>query len=326
MESHRGFRIFAGITLAAVYFLVLVGASVRATGAGMGCPDWPMCFGQLIPPTDVSQLPANYQEIYADRGYDEMEFNVVKTWTEYVNRLIGSVVGLLVFTTFVWSLRLRREGLLIPALGFTALFFTGLAGWLGKVVVEGNLDPITITMHMVSALAIVASLVWLTAHLQRSGFAVLSAEGLRLARWAVVICLVLSLVQIFMGSQVRQSMDGIAEQLGETQRKVWTMNLGTLFYVHRSFSFAIVAANIFLAVQILRHGRGVPALVRTAQSLIAIIVVEIATGAALYYLGFPAYLQPAHLLLATLMFGAQLFIWVACRSPKNVVALGTEIG
>ena len=63
---------------------------MRASGAGMGCPDWPLCFGQWIPPTDVDQLPANYQEIYADRGYADTTFNATKTWIEYLNRLLGA--------------------------------------------------------------------------------------------------------------------------------------------------------------------------------------------------------------------------------------------
>ena len=75
------FRRMAWITIIAVYVLILVGASVRASGSGMGCPDWPTCFGQWIPPTSEAQLPADYQEIYAARGYAETRFNVVKTWT-----------------------------------------------------------------------------------------------------------------------------------------------------------------------------------------------------------------------------------------------------
>ena len=91
-QSLASYRRITIVTVSAVYFLILVGASVRASGAGMGCPDWPTCFGQWIPPTHESQLPANYQEIYANLGYAETRFNVVKTWTEYINRLIGVII------------------------------------------------------------------------------------------------------------------------------------------------------------------------------------------------------------------------------------------
>ena len=55
-----------------------MGGIVRASGAGMGCPDWPTCFGQLIPPTSEAELPSNYHELYAV-GYANTDFNVVKT-------------------------------------------------------------------------------------------------------------------------------------------------------------------------------------------------------------------------------------------------------
>ena len=84
-QSLLRYRRIAIITLVAVFFLILVGGCVRASCAGMGCPDWPTCFGQWIPPTHESQLPSNYQDIYADLGYAETRFNVLKTWTEYLS-------------------------------------------------------------------------------------------------------------------------------------------------------------------------------------------------------------------------------------------------
>ena len=95
------FQKLALTTVAATLFLILVGSLVRATGAGLGCPDWPKCFGVWIPPTSLADLPA---------GYDPADFNVFKTWTEYINRLIGVVIGLLIIiATAFTSLSYRRK-------------------------------------------------------------------------------------------------------------------------------------------------------------------------------------------------------------------------
>ncbi|MBL4821474.1 MAG: COX15/CtaA family protein, partial [Gammaproteobacteria bacterium] len=166
-QSLSRYRRFAWITIAAVYFLILVGASVRASGAGMGCPDWPTCFGQWIPPTSEAQLPADYQEIYAELGYADTRFNVVKTWTEYTNRLVGVTIGFLVFLTAVFSWSCRRHDPWIFRASVAAFFMVGFEGWLGSQVVSSNLQPGLITLHMLMALAIVAALLFALAQSRR---------------------------------------------------------------------------------------------------------------------------------------------------------------
>jgi heme a synthase len=184
------FRKLVRSTLIAVYVLILVGGVVRSTGSGMGCPDWPKCFGNWSPPTSVNELPANYKEIYADYrhkknerfakylktfGFDETalkilndesikveaDFNPVKTWIEYLNRIVGVIIGFLIFLVFVYSLRYRKTDLRITGIAFLTFVLVGFQGWIGSIVVSTNLTPWTITVHMFLALVIVALLVYL---------------------------------------------------------------------------------------------------------------------------------------------------------------------
>lgn len=318
-HPHARFRRMAFITLVAVYLLIAVGASVRATGAGMGCPDWPKCFDMWIPPTDVSQLPENYQEIYAHRGYAETEFNAVKTWTEYLNRLLGATVGLLVAGMAASSvIRLWNEARAVFAWSLGAFLLTGFAGWLGKIVVENNLSPVTITLHMATALLIVLCIVAAYARAGRDYYPKVES-GATLIAGLALLCLGLSLVQIFMGTQVRQEVDLISDALGESARNAWAERLPLLFYVHRSFSFVLVAANAALLYAVYKHARQSAPLTRSALAVAAVIALEIASGAILYYGGFPAYLQPVHLLCAALMFGGQVHLLFAAKRTYGIL-------
>ena len=156
----RRYRRLVWVTVGAVYFLILVGAGVRASGAGMGCPDWPTCFGRWLPPVSESQLPADYQTIYAHLGYAEARFNAVKTWTEYGNRLTGVVIGLLILLTALRSWPCRRYNRRITIASVAALLLVMVQGWLGAMVVGSNLQPGMITVHTLMALLIVATLLY----------------------------------------------------------------------------------------------------------------------------------------------------------------------
>src|SRR5687767_13440219 len=147
MKNRRAFYKLSLSTLVAVYILILVGGVVRSTGSGMGCPDWPKCFGNWVPPTSVNQLPKNYQQVYADHrdkknkrfarylqfvGLDrtanrlledktilhEAPFNPVKTWIEYGNRIIGVIIGFLIFAVFIASLKFRNSDPAITIIAF----------------------------------------------------------------------------------------------------------------------------------------------------------------------------------------------------------------
>lgn len=317
-SSLKRYRRMAWITLAAVYFLILVGATVRASGAGMGCPDWPTCFGRWIPPTSEAQLPANYQEIYAELGYADTRFNVVKTWTEYANRLVGVSIGFLIFLTALSSWSCRRHDSSIFKASAAAFLMVGFQGWLGAKVVGSNLQPGMITLHMLMALAIVGTLLYALAQARRGIMASQSVVGINpgFERWLYIV-LLLTLVQVAMGTQVREMTDFIREAQGEELRSSWVEAMPWFFYVHRSFSAVVLFANLWLARLLITTLGWHHTLSRLTLAMIGVIGLAVVSGATLSHLGMPALVQPTHLLAASLLFGLQFLIWMSYRHSRD---------
>jgi cytochrome c oxidase assembly protein subunit 15 len=317
-ESILRFRRLGLLTILAVYLVILAGGIVRASGAGMGCPDWPTCFGQWIPPTDESQLPADYHEIYAQRGYENTQFNPVKTWTEYSNRLVGATTGILVLLT-AWASRifLRRDKTIFY-LSLTNLFLIGFQGWLGSSVVASNLKPYMITLHMLMALLIVALVIYTIARSQRETFA--GIDSSRLAprfKTVLTVAIGMTLLQVAMGTQVRETVDYLAHGPGQIDRQYWREGFPIIFYVHRSFSSIILLTNLWLFWK-LRQTFGRQSLfMRTGYVLIGLIVTAILAGVSLDRLGMPPVAQPIHLLMANLIFGVQFFLLIALRYSER---------
>lgn len=308
------FRRLGILTIFAVYLVILAGGIVRASGAGMGCPDWPTCFGQLVPPTHESQLPPNYHEIYAERGYLNTDFNPLKTWTEYANRLVGASTGLLVLLT-AWASRIYLKGdKKIFYLSVTVLLLIGFQGWLGSAVVASNLKPLMITLHMLLALFIVALLIYAIARSQKDFIAELDSRRLS-ARFMTVlkVAMGMTLIQVAMGTQVREAVDFIAHQHNYIDREYWRDSFPVLFYVHRSFSSLILFTNLWLAWKIYQSVDKHNLLLKLAYALTGLIVTAILAGISLDRLGMPPVAQPIHLLMANLIFGMQFFIFICVK-------------
>lgn len=306
--NERSFRRLALLTIIAVFLLILVGGIVRSTGSGMGCPDWPKCFGQWVPPTDVAQLPPNYQEIYSHRGYANTEFNVVKTWTEYLNRLLGVIIGLLIFATFVASaIAYWRRDRAMVGYSFLALLLVGFQGWLGAKVVSSVLAAWLITLHMLVAIIIVGVLLYVLARTQLAAGLIKTDLSKSVKRW-LLISSVLLLGQILLGTQVRETVDEVAHRLGDTQRFRWMESLDIRFYIHRSFSLLVLTTQLLWIVPIYKSS-GVGRYVRSlAIATGFVLITEILTGMIMAYLSIPAWAQPVHLTLAIVALGIQFVV------------------
>ncbi|WP_310586895.1 COX15/CtaA family protein [Dyadobacter aurulentus] len=299
-------------TVITLYFLIIAGGVVRSTGAGMGCPDWPRCFGRWIPPTEASQLPPDYKEIYGAKLKGEVEFNATKTWIEYVNRLLGAFTGIMIFLTLLASLPFLKSGnKQIFYLSLAAFILVGFQGWLGAKVVSFELKPVVVTLHMLFAIIIVFVLLYL---LTWSGYVEgkfrMDRDNQRALNTLGITVMGLSLFQILLGTQVREAIDEVIVRLGYSARAEWISELGLRFYIHRSFSIIVLAVNLIWLRRILKVEAKKSFGAKLAVACALILALELVTGLVMAYLSVPAWAQPMHLTLAILLIGLQFMSWL----------------
>ncbi|WP_224489391.1 COX15/CtaA family protein [Robertkochia flava] len=334
-------RSIAKASLVLVYLVIIAGAVVRMTGSGMGCPDWPKCFGYYIPPTQESQLlwepgrdfkkgqviireerlltatrdfttennfdPNNW-EVYTRHDY--AIFNASHTWVEYINRLLGALAGLATLLMAFWSLGWWKRNKQVTLLSWLTVFGMGFQAWLGATVVYSVLAPVRITLHMVMALIIVAFILRILHLLKPPGAVQSYHKPFHYLLWAA---LALTLIQVILGTQVRQFIDEQAKLLGDLAKNSWLEHPKLNFYVHRSFSIAVLAINLYLFYL----NRKFRLHFVKIKWVLILLVLEIASGMAMYYADFPFGSQPIHLVLASVLFGIQFYLVLESISAKK---------
>tara|TARA_B110000444_G_scaffold71183_2_gene66936 strand:+ start:719 stop:1750 length:1032 start_codon:yes stop_codon:yes gene_type:complete len=340
-----GFKSFAKFTLVSIFLIIVAGAVVRMTGSGMGCPDWPKCFGLIIPPTEVSQIQwesfqpfskgqmilldeqlwtANNDfitsEIYnlknwtAYSKHDYHIFNPLHTWIEYINRLIGALSGLFTFILFLASFKYRKSKPKIILLSALVIVLMGFQGWLGATVVYSVLLPAKITIHMLMALLIVTVMVYLISEIPKpvSSFGTFDSRIYYMLSFA----LILSLTQITLGTQVRQLIDEISQSLGHQQRDLWIGMTGVIFKVHRSFAILLVLTNGLLFLRNLTLSNRYFII----NTIFIVVIIEVCSGIVLTYFDMMSIMQPIHLVAACLIFVLQSTLWFQIRNLRPIEA------
>lgn len=325
-----------------IYLIIVAGAVVRMTGSGMGCPDWPKCFGYLIPPTQQSEIEFSPETPYKEGmviihkeelrvaktdfitglAYNEANwepytkhdynvFNVYHTWTEYINRLIGALGGLVVLIMCVFSLKYLKTRPKIVVLSVVALLAMLIQAVIGKIVVDTNLSPVLITIHMVVALLIVGLLIYLLHEVQPVDQRYIANKKLVHAASIVII---LTLIQVILGTQVRQYIDDQVDIFGYPLQSAWLENGPVKFYIHRSFSILLLVVHvwfIYVAVKKFRHPK-------TGYYLLAaFLIITIFSGVLMNYAQFPFGSQAIHLVIASLILGIQFYLWMRLRVANN---------
>lgn len=290
------------------YLVILAGSIVRATGSGMGCPDWPKCFGQYIPPTDISQLPENYKEVFKVQGKEIADFNALHTWVEYINRLLGVVMGFLVLGVLIFSFLVRKEFSKMYIFSIVVFLATLFQAWLGAKVVSSNLAPVKITVHMVFALIILAALIYQyhsvnsTTHKKK-----LKTNTLKKATF---LLLFLCIVQILLGTQVRQQIDEIALQFGNSFRDKWILNLNWIFDVHKTLAAILIGLCFYVYYESKKIQEKNTKYSILPNLLLITVVAEFFVGLILNYAYIPAFFQPVHLIFSCVIFGIVFKIYL----------------
>lgn len=234
-------------------------------------------------------------------------FNVYHTWTEYINRLIGALSGIPVLLLGFVSLRFIRRDPLIPLMAFGTIIMLGFEAWLGKVVVDSNLQEYRISLHMAGAMIIILLLLSL---LKRAGGAA-SRPVKPWFSWLLLIALLLIISQVLVGTQVREAVDHLGRS--GMPRVDIPGSLGNVFFFHRTYAQLMVFLAVLLFYFNRRKAFGIPEI----NGFGILVLAEALSGIVLYYAGMPKILQPAHLLFS---FGAVALLYMAwlrsIRSPK----------
>ncbi len=299
----KKFTTWAIITLVTLFVLILAGGIVRSTGSGMGCPDWPKCFGQYIPPTSVDELPENYQEIYKEHGYADTTFNVYKTYTEYINRLIGALTGFFLLITLYYSKAFISTNRPVFIYTLAAFLLTGFQGWVGAKVVATNLKSYLVSIHMLIALVILAILLLAIGKALQHKWQQ-ATEKVRSYRWLALATLLITVLQIIVGTEVREHIDEWAALLGQAQKAEWLNRVSDLLAWHKTIGTITMGLSVFLLWVLRTHApNSLPH--RLAIVAVALMGLQLFIGFTLTQYTLPPISQALHIFVATLIFGVQ---------------------
>ena len=286
----------------------------------MGCPDSPKCFGKWIPPKAEEQLPSNYLSIFQEKrakkavkfcaflrklGMEETAkkiendptllreepFNAARTYTEYINRLLGFLTGNLMLAGFIWSILFYRKRWLL-VLSAINLVLIAVEAWFGSIVVATNLVPWTITVHLFLALVILLMQVYLIYRISPIHNVKIPVNKPTFYIWWAVFAI--TFYQMFLGTQVREYIDALTKQgLG---REAWSNYFGMEFFIHRSFSWLVLVLLAYLAWRNERSEK-----ISIIRWAFVVLGIELTAGVLLAYFDLPGLVQTAHLVFATVL-------------------------
>lgn len=354
-KAESGFIRWSFASIISLLLLILAGGIVRSSGSGMGCPDWPRCFNRYIPPTNVSELPADYKEsflkarlkknihaahffewlgyrklaadIRSDPAIGQVEsFNVWNTYTEYINRLASVLVGIFFLVAWAYSFAYWKKARGLVVIWTLGLVLIGFQGWLGSIVVSTNLFAWLITLHMLLALLIlvlaIGGFTWATG---LQGKYLNSIKSPDLFNGMVVLLILLVTVQILTGTQVREKLDIISMKLQHQHRDQWISGLSEIFNWHIYLSIAASLGVLVTFLVLYYSGKQQHMIFKIARINLFLVGIQMLTGTILAGFALPPFTQALHIFVASLIFGNLVYIFLLGSSRSNEIRKSREL-
>jgi len=331
-------RTLAVAALLATVALVMLGAYVRLTNAGLGCPDWPGCYGKLSPTQAADQIQA------AEKAAPDGPVSLPKAWREMVHRYFASFIGVMILAIAIQALKKRRRRFMDPddpagkvGLPLALVLIVVLQGLFGKWTVTLLLKPVIVSLHLLGGMTLVALLAWLSArHLHLTSG---PPSALRAIRPLAAIGLGVLAMQIALGGWVSTNYAALAcvdfptchgawkpatdfshgfhflRELGMTAEGAPLSNeaLNAIHWAHR-----IGALFTFLALVYVAHRAiALPALRRLGSIVLGLLLLQVTLGIANVLGSLPLPVAVAHNGVAALLLAVLVMLNFATRSPSS---------
>ncbi len=276
------YKVVALLSLVVSFIQISLGGFVRASESGLGCPDWPLCHGKIIPP---------------------FEFH---TLIEYSHRLNGSLLGILVaFLLILCIMRYRRDKQLMLA-NYAAFTLVVSAGILGGITVITELAWWIRLIHLGIAQFLAACLMYIT---YKFAFDNLSNDysylnPIRAWKWKIILCVSLVFLLIVSGSY----MVGIG---ASSSCSSWPLCKGLsipdgisyqVHMGHRYISVVTLAFVGYISIELMIHAKGNKLIKRVTHSALGLLGIQIILGAVTVWSGFSSHMKVTHLSVATLVW------------------------
>lgn len=221
------FRKLALITMLLTLCLVVLGAYVRLSDAGLGCPDWPGCYGALSVPQSESAIQHAYQ------AYPDKPVDAPRAWKEMLHRYLAGFVGLCILTLAVVGWIQRKHLKVSPWLPSTLVLVVGLQALLGMLTVTLLLKPAIVTAHLIGGMTTLAILVWVSYR----HWGVMENQNIsKKLVWLIRGGLLIIFMQLFLGGWTSTNYAALACTDFPTCHGVWlpAMDHATGFHLFRA--------------------------------------------------------------------------------------------